>query len=94
MNRDELMLKVYSLWTTDRARARAMVVRQRDADAATLLHYQQMERSMLREHAQSLANPSTPEFSSYATLRRGLSFEAHAIAWCDWLLDALSSSSD
>jgi len=33
--------------------------------------------------------PATPEFFDYATLRRGLSFERHAIAWCDWLLDAL-----
>jgi DNA-binding PadR family transcriptional regulator len=91
LNRDELMLKVYSLWTADPIRAREMVVAQREADAATLLHYEQMEHSMRRDHGRSLADPTTPEFSSYATLRRGLSFETHAIAWCDWLLDALTS---
>jgi DNA-binding PadR family transcriptional regulator len=91
VNRDELMLKVYSLWTADPIWAREMVVAQREADTATLLHYQRMERSMQQEHGRSLADPTTPEFSSYATLRRGLSFQAHAIAWCDWLLDALTS---
>ncbi len=89
VNRDELMLKVYSLWTADPQRARAMVAAQREADEATLRHYEEMERAMHREHPAALANPATPEFSSYATLRRGLSYQAHAIAWCDWLLSEL-----
>jgi len=92
VNRDELMLKVYSLWTVDPTRAREMIVAQREADAATLLHYQRMERSMRQEHGRAPADPTTPEFSSYATLRRGLSFQTHVIAWCDWLLDALTTT--
>lgn len=94
LNRDELMLKVYSLWAADSMGARAMVVAQREADAAMLAHYQEMECSMQRDHGRLLSDPTTPEFSSYATLRRGLSFEAHAVAWCDWLLDALSKPAD
>jgi hypothetical protein len=94
LNRDELMLKVYSLWTADPMGARAMVVAQREADAALLARYQEMECSVQQDHGHLLSDPTTPEFSEYATLRRGLSFEAHAVAWCDWLLDALSKPTD
>jgi DNA-binding PadR family transcriptional regulator len=93
VNRDELMLKVYSLWAADPTGARAMVMAQREADAALLARYQEMEHTMQRDHGTQLADPTTPEFCSYATLRRGLSFEAHAIAWCDWLLAALTITS-
>lgn len=89
-NRDQLMLKVYSMWTADPVRARALVVGQRDAAAAMLRHYGEIERSMRQDHGELLDDPTTPQFSSYATLRRGLGFERHAVAWCDWLLAALT----
>jgi hypothetical protein len=41
------------------------------------------------EYGEGLEDPSTPAFSAFATLRRGLSFEDHAIDWCDWLLARL-----
>jgi DNA-binding PadR family transcriptional regulator len=88
-SRDEFLLKVYSLWTADPARARALVVAQRAAHHESLAHYEELDLEFGRTARRAITDPATREFSAYATLRRGLSFERHAIAWCDWLLDAL-----
>jgi hypothetical protein len=40
-------------------------------------------------YGERLARPDTPEFASYATLRRGLGFERELAEWCGWLADAL-----
>ena len=88
--RDEFLLKIYSLWLVDPARARELISAQRTAHQAQLEHYEQIAREVESEQADKLGDPATPEFSSYATLRRGLSFERHARDWCDWLLGALA----
>ena len=88
-DRDEFLLKVYSLWLVEPARAQALIVEQLTRHEAQLTHYEQLERDMRDEYGATLADPSTPEFSSYATLRRGLSFERHARDWCAWLADQL-----
>ena len=36
-----------------------------------------------------LREVDSPEFSSYATLRRGLLYEAELAEWCGWLADTL-----
>jgi DNA-binding PadR family transcriptional regulator len=84
--RDEFMLKIYSLWLVDPARARELISTQRAEHQAQLEHYEQIAREVESEQAERLRDPTTPEFSSYATLRRGMSFERHARDWCDWLL--------
>jgi hypothetical protein len=38
-------------------------------------------------------DPSSPYFAQYATLRYGMMRASDTIAWCDWLLDRLESSS-
>jgi DNA-binding PadR family transcriptional regulator len=87
--RDEFMLKVYSLWLVEPARARTLIVEQLARHEAQLAHYEQLERDMRSEHEALLSDPTTPQFSAYATLRRGLSFERHARDWCVWLADEL-----
>lgn len=87
--RDEFLVKVYSLWTADPAAARAMVLALRTHDAARLDFYRAEEREMRERWAEELDDPAAAAFSAYATLRRGISFEQHAIDWCDWLLDRL-----
>jgi DNA-binding PadR family transcriptional regulator len=86
--RDEFMLRVYSLWTADPAEATQLVERRRAAHSARLVELEGIESRFTG----APANPSDPDFSAYATLRRGLSFERHAIEWCDWMLTALTTS--
>jgi DNA-binding PadR family transcriptional regulator len=85
-SRSEELLKTYSLWLADPPGARKMISGLRDSHREMLSRYQQIATEI--EQAGAL-DPATPRFFDYATLRRGLSFERHAIAWCDWLLDAL-----
>jgi DNA-binding PadR family transcriptional regulator len=84
--RSEELLKTYSLWLADPAAAREMVSGLRDRHREMLSRYERIAAEI--EHDGPL-EPATPRFFDYATLRRGLSFERHAIAWCDWLLGAL-----
>lgn len=85
-SRSEELLKTYSLWLADPAGAREMISGLRDRHRELLSRYEQIEAEIERDGP---LDPATPRFFDYATLRRGLSFERHAIAWCDWLLDAL-----
>lgn len=84
--RDELMLKIYALWTAPRAAARRLVAEQRNSHASRLVRYQEIESEFETVHPAAITDPATPQFAAYATLRAGLSYERHRIAWCDWLL--------
>ncbi|MBO0825343.1 MAG: hypothetical protein J2P27_16060, partial [Actinobacteria bacterium] len=85
-SRSEELLKTYSLWLADPADAREMVSEMRERHSQMLSRYEQIAAEMEQDGP---LDPATPRFFNYATLRRGLSFERHAIAWCDWLLEAL-----
>ncbi len=89
--RDEFLLKVYSLWLVEPTTSAALVRDKADEHRATLREYERLQREHERLPAATLFNPARPEFSSYATLRRGVSFERHAIAWCEWLVTALEA---
>ncbi|HEX4656814.1 MAG TPA: PadR family transcriptional regulator [Streptosporangiaceae bacterium] len=85
-SRSEFLLKVYSLWLAEPTAARALVAGERQEHRAMLTRYEQLAT----ETERGRLDPADPLFCDRATLRRGLSFERHVIAWCDWLLDALT----
>lgn len=89
-SRDEFLLRVYSLWTVDPHQAATMVAGRRERYRAALGNYLDLERSMHDEFGDALRDPGNPAFAAYATLRRGISFERHAIEWCDWLIKTLA----
>lgn len=89
-SRNELLLKVYSLWLADPSAARALIASERQQHRGVLTRYEQLAAETERELSPGPA--ATPMFCDYATLQRGLSFERHVIAWCDWLLDALTAT--
>jgi DNA-binding PadR family transcriptional regulator len=88
--RDEFLLKVYSLWAARPEAARALVETHRSEHIAARATYRDIDAAMRDEHPVALDDPATPQFSAYATLCRGLSFEDHVITWCDWLLAFLN----
>jgi DNA-binding PadR family transcriptional regulator len=88
-SRDEFLLKVYSLWLVEPVRARALIEEQLARHQAQVAHYERLDREMRDMYGPSLSDPTTPQFSAYATLRRGLSFERHAGDWCAWLAGEL-----
>lgn len=86
LSRNELLLKVYSLWLADPAAARALITAEREQHSAMLARYENLAAK--NEHTDPADLPA-PLFFDYATLRRGLSFERHVLAWCDWLIATL-----
>jgi hypothetical protein len=65
-----------------------------DEHRAALREYENLRREVEGRHSSRLLDPGRPEFASYATLRRGISVEQHAIASCEWLVSALEAGTD
>lgn len=87
--RDEVTLKAYSLWAADPEKASAMFRDEERRHREQLAEYEQIKGWMEREWEEALTDPGTPEFSSYATLRRGLGYEREYAEWCGWLAVSL-----
>jgi DNA-binding PadR family transcriptional regulator len=92
--RDELTLRAFSVWRAEPRRAAALFREQERLHRAQLDLYEAYRQDMQREWGALLAQPDTPEFASYATLRRGLGFERELVDWCGWLADTLERAAD
>lgn len=90
--RDELTLKAYSLWAAEPERAAAMFREQERLHRERLAEYERIRGWMEGEWEEKLRDPATPEFASYATLRRGLGYEREYAEWCGWLADSVERS--
>jgi DNA-binding PadR family transcriptional regulator len=87
--KDELMLRVWSLWllSPDRARELIRTVRDRlQAELDILL----IEQEDFHTMPDAITDPGNSAFGEYATLRWGLARRRAFLDWCDWLLDRLS----
>jgi DNA-binding PadR family transcriptional regulator len=91
--RDELMLKIYALWTVPPDQARDLVDAQLADHRARLARYEAIEAEFRGDPAEAAAldDPRSPVFASFATLQCGLSYERHRIGWCEWLLARLAA---
>ena len=87
--RDELTLKAYSLWAAEPGRAASMFREQERRHRERLAEYERIRDWMEGEWEEELRDPATPEFASYATLRRGLGYEREYAEWCGWLAESI-----
>jgi DNA-binding PadR family transcriptional regulator len=85
--RDELVLKAYAAWMGDRAAVVAQFREHERLHRERLAHYEAVAARMEQQYQHALTNWRSPTFASYATLRRGISFEREYVAWCRWLAD-------
>ncbi len=90
--RDEITLRAYSVWLADPRRAAAMLRDQERQHREQLARYE--EHRQAAERSQQVFDPATPEFASYATLRRGIGYERELAQWCGWLAAELERSRD
>ena len=88
-NRDEVVLKAGSLWTADPLEAAALYREEERRHREQLAEYEQIRDWMHGVWAEELQDPGTPQFASYATLRRGLGYEREYADWCAWLAERL-----
>jgi DNA-binding PadR family transcriptional regulator len=91
-DRDELMLKAFSVWLTDPDQGIPFFRGQAAYHAQRLAKYEQIEARLKQTSAARLRQTDTPEFASYATLQRGLEYERSYAAWCSWMAEMLEQA--
>jgi DNA-binding PadR family transcriptional regulator len=88
--RDELVLRAYCVWQADPAAARMLFERHAALHEAQLAQYEAYRQQMETAAGDALPGAATPEFATYAALRRGIGYEREYAAWCRWLAAALA----
>jgi DNA-binding PadR family transcriptional regulator len=91
-DRDEFMLKVFSIWLTDPEPAANMVRARERQHLQRLATYEEIKTRMEARWGELLRDVRTPQFASYATLRRGIEYERGYAEWCRWLAETLAAS--
>jgi DNA-binding PadR family transcriptional regulator len=89
--RDELTLKTYSVWLADKEKAVRLFREEELKHEEQLAHYEKLRDRMEGEWREDLTSTNSPEFASYATLRRGISYEREYAEWCRWMADSIES---
>lgn len=84
-DRDEFMLKIYSIWLADPREALAMLHARADYHARRLTRYEQIQREMEHEWPPDARRFDSPKFAAYATLQRGIQYERSYADWCHWI---------
>ena len=88
--RDELTLKTYSVWLADKVKAAQLFREEKLRHEEQLAHYEELRAWMEGEWRDELTSTNSPEFASYATLRRGISYEREYAEWCRWMADSIA----
>ena len=91
--RDELMLRVWSLWLLSPERAAVLIRSVREQQVAAL-DISAFEEEEFHRNEHSLHDPTQPAFGEYATLRFGVARRRATVEWCDWLLAQLAPFGD
>jgi DNA-binding PadR family transcriptional regulator len=87
--RDELTLKTYSAWLADPEEATRLYREEELRHEEQLAHYEGIRDWMEREWHEDLTRTDSPEFASYASLMRGISYEREYAGWCRWMADSI-----
>src|ERR687890_2702905 len=87
--RDVLTLKTYSVWLADKEKAVQLFREEELRHEEQLAHYEGLRTWMEEEWRGELASTNSPEFASYASLRRGISYEREYAEWCRWVGDSI-----
>jgi DNA-binding PadR family transcriptional regulator len=88
--RDDLLLKAYACWTADSTAARGLFAGQISRHEEVLARYLQDWEKVESRHGGGAPPASHPDFGSYATLRYGIDYERHRIAWLRWMAGQLT----
>jgi DNA-binding PadR family transcriptional regulator len=91
--RDELILKAYSLWVAEPAKALDLFRERERVHAERLAEYERRLVDMEARSGPNLERIDSPDFAAYVTLRRGLGYEREFLDWCRWLIERLERGS-
>jgi len=87
--RDEFTLKASSVWLADKEEAARLFREEGLRHEEQLAHYEELRAWMQGAWREDLTSTDSPEFATYATLRRGIGYEKEYAEWCRWMADSL-----
>ena len=87
--RDEFTLKAYSVWLADKEEAARLFREEGLRHEEQRAHYEELRAWMQGAWREYLTSTDSPEFATYATLRRGIGYEKEYAEWCRWMADSL-----
>lgn len=93
-DRDELMLKTYSVWLADPEQAVELFRAQEQLHLERLAQYEAIAARMEGSAEADHLRPGAPRFAAYATLRRGIAYERGYAEWCRWMAAMLEDGAD
>jgi PadR family transcriptional regulator, regulatory protein AphA len=93
--RDEMLIKAYSLWLSDHETARRLFEDRIASELVRLKRVEGLRDSFHEEWAkQSIENPDllSPAFTRYLLIRRRIEIVKSEIEWCHWALELVDKS--
>lgn len=93
-DRDELMLKTYSVWLADPEQAIALFRTQERLHLDRLAQYELLAAEMEAKAGSEHLRRDAPRFAAYATLQRGIAYERGYADWCQWMVKMLEDGAD
>lgn len=94
MDRDELLLKTYSVWLADPEQAMALFRTQERLHQERLAQYERMAAEMESKAGTEGPRGDAPRFAAYATLQRGITYERGYAEWCRWMAQILAERAE
>ncbi|QQE75415.1 PadR family transcriptional regulator [Brevibacillus composti] len=91
--RDELSLKAYCLWLTDRATARKLFEEREELNQEHLSMYENFLAELEQACEGRPENPSSPYFGEYILLTRAVNSIREELNWCRWVIGMLDKQS-
>ncbi|MFD2614279.1 PadR family transcriptional regulator [Paenibacillus gansuensis] len=91
VNRDEMMLKAYSIWLTDPEKAIRLFEEREKMHAERAVYYESLLVKLKEDDQgeQRYLSPGVPTFSRYILLTKALTDSKNAVEWCQWVLSML-----
>lgn len=89
VNRDELVLKAYSMWLADEKSAVSLITNRLEHCREQLLFFEHFMEEMESEPGGLPEDPSHPSFGDYILLSWGIRRTREDMNWCEWVLGLL-----
>jgi DNA-binding PadR family transcriptional regulator len=86
LDRNELLLKTYTIWLADPESALALFREREQFYAERLALFEQIQSNIESETA-GRPRPTEPRFGDYATVRMGVAYEREYVKWCRWVIE-------
>lgn len=85
LERNELLLKTYTIWLADPEAALELFRAREQFHAGRLALFEHIQAS-IESKIEGVPRPDEPRFGDYATVRMGVAYEREYMHWCQWVI--------